>query len=550
MKDLLLLRKGKFILYIIACMLPIIDTLLMNLSFALIVGSIEKGQLDYFIKLLILSLSFSIFGALLFVISRFMRIRFMRDTILDIRTKAFDKIFKYSYRDFNKKSKDVYISNLINDINIFEQNFFLKLINVIYSSGYYVVSLIILAVINLRFAINIFIISIIVFLLSKTFQKRTIKLQEDISENNEKFTSNISNILGGLEILKLNSVEDKFLDNSLKTIDNVERKKLHYTIFIEGQSSFINFLSLLIYIGILIYAMNNVLSGFSLTRMILIVQLSNSCIWPIIQISPLINELKASSKIYTKIAQNEEGTEENEKEGKKFEFNTQIEVKNLKFSYEEKEVFKEASFKIEKGKKYLLKGASGSGKSTLIKLLSMIIDGYEGVIEVDSVNLKEIREESLNNNISFIYQDVFIFEDTIYNNITLFKDVTEEKVLEACKNAGLIDFIEEKELGLNDILLENGKNLSEGQRQRISIARALVKDVDLLFVDEATSSLNEELGRIIEDALLSLDSTVIAISHRYYEGITEKYDYILEINDGLIKQHNSQNYFNREVFAI
>src|SRR5690606_20487665 len=126
----------------------------------------------------------------------------------------------------------------------------------------------------------------------------------------------------------------------------------------------------------------------------------------------------------------------------------------------------------------------------------------------------------------------------------------QEKVLTACKGAGLMDLIEEKKNGLNEMLFENGKNLSGGQRQRISIATALGKDVDILFVDEATSSLNEELGRHIESTILSLDSTVVAISHRYYEGITENYDYVLEIRDGLVKQYKSEDYFAREVLAV
>lgn len=91
--------------------------------------------------------------------------------------------------------------------------------------------------------------------------------------------------------------------------------------------------------------------------------------------------------------------------------------------------------------------------------------------------------------------------------------------------------------------MENGKNLSGGERQRISIGRAIVKDSEILFVDEGTSSLDEELGRRVEDTILSIDSTVIAISHRYYEGISEKYDYVLEIKDGKIKQYNAEDYF-------
>lgn len=550
MKELLLERKGKFILYILACMLPIIDSLLMNMSFVLILGSIERGDINYFIKVMIMAICFSVLGSLLFITSRFMRISFMRDTILDVRLRAFDRIINYSYKEFNKRSKDVYISNLINDINIFEQNFFLKLINVIYSGGYYIVSLIILAFIDFKFTIGIFTVSVLVFFISKAFQNKTVKLQEDVSESNEKFTTNVSNTFNGLEILKLNRVEDKFLYNTLKSIDKVERKKLHYTVFTEGQSGFINYFGFLIMMGILVYAINSFMQGVSFTKILFLVQLSNGCIWPIVRIIPLFNELKASAKIYEKITGNGEETTTDNNRSKDFVFNSTIEVKDLKFDYDGKEIFKGATFTIEKGKKYLIKGPSGAGKSTLIKLLSMAIEDYEGTIMVDGVDYRNIKEESMNNNISFVYQDVFLFEDTIYNNITLFKEIPESKVLNACEGAGLMELIEEKENGLNEMLLENGKNLSGGQRQRISIARALVRDVDLLFIDEATSNLNEELGRLIENTILSLDATVVAISHRYYEGITEKYDYVLEIKDGLVNKYTSQDYFEREVLAI
>lgn len=543
MKELLLKRKSRFILYILACFIPVLDNTLVNLAMSMVIGSIQVGTMENFIRVCLISLGVTILGAIMYIISRFMRISFMRDTLLDVRLLAFDKILNSSYKEFSKKSKDSYISNLINDINIFESNFFLQLINVIFRGGVYVVSLTIIAFLDIKFAIGAFIISIILFFISNSFEKKTVKLQEEVSEYNENFGVDMSNTFNGLEILKLNSIEDQFLSKALKSITGLERKKFEFNIYTDGQRRIMEFLGFGFLIGSIVYLSTLIGKGVSLTKITYMVQLSNGCIWNITSILPLFNQLKSSAKIYDKITKsNGEDSVYIQKE-KDFIFKDEIDVKNLYFEYDGKEIFKNVSFKIEKGKKYLLKGASGAGKSTLIKLLSMIYDDYKGEITVDGLDYRDIKESSLNDKVSFIYQDVFLFEDTIYNNIALYKPYSEEKVQDSAKKAGLDGLLQKKENGIHEMLMENGKNLSGGERQRISIARAIVKDSEILFVDEGTSSLDEELGRKVEDTILSLDCTVIAISHRYYEGITEKYDYVLEIKNNQVNQYDSNEYF-------
>lgn len=543
MKELLFKRKSRFFLYILACFIPVVSDLLGNLSMSMLIGSIEIGTMEHFTKVAIFSLGIIVLVSLLYITSRFMRISFMRDTLLDVRLAAFDKILKSSYKNFSMKSKDSYISNLINDINLFESNFFLKLINVIFRGGMYVVSLIIITFMDYKFGIAAFLVSIILFFISKSFEKKTVSLQEDVSEYNEDFAVDMSNTFNGLEILKLNNIEDKFLSKSLNSITKLERKKFSYNVYTDSQRRIMEFLGFGFLIGSMVYLAVLIGEGVSLTKVVFMVQASNGCIWNITSILPLFNELKSSVNIYDKITKDTESTTTTVEKEKNFKFEDQIEVKNLYFDYEGKQIFKDVSFKIEKDKKYLLKGASGAGKSTLIKLLSMVYDDYEGEIIVDGIDYREIKENSLNNNIAFIYQDVFLFEDSIFNNIALFKPFSEEEVLNAAKISGLNTLLGKKEDGVYEMLMENGKNLSGGERQRISIARAVVKNCEILFADEGTSSLDEELGRTVEDTILSLDSTVIAISHRYYEGITEKYDYVLEIKDGRISQHNTNEYF-------
>lgn len=543
MKELLLKRKSRFVLYIFACFIPVFDKLLMDLSLSLLIGSVQVGRMEYFIRVSTISVGIVALGSILYIISRFLRISYMRDTLLDIRLLAFERILNLDYKEFNNKSKDSYISNLINDINIFENNFFLQLINLIFRGGVYLVSLTIIAFLDIRFAIISLLVSILLFYISRIFEEKTVRLQEEVSDKNEAFAVDMSNTFNGLEILKLNNVENRFLRKALGSITGLERRKLSYNIYSDTQRRIMEFLGFGFLTGSLVYVAVLMSGDVSLTRATLIVQLSNGCIWNITSILPLYNQLKSSVNIFNKITKGLEDNKSISKGDKEFSFEREIEVENLSFAYGDKEILKDVSFKIEKGKKYLIKGASGAGKTTLIKLLSMTYDDYKGRILVDDVDYKEIDEYTFNQKVSFIYQDVFLFEDTIYNNIALYKEYDDEKVLGAALKAGLDSLLEKKENGINEMLLENGKNLSGGERQRISIARAIVKDSEILFVDEGTSSLDEELGRLVEDTILSLDTTVIAISHRYYREISERYDYVLEIKDKRIDVYEADKYF-------
>ena len=549
MKELLLKRKKAFILYLIACFLPVVNQLMGSLGFALLLGTVQLQSMSAFYKAVLAAVLIVVVSSLLQLLSRFMRIRFMRDTLLDIRIQAFEKILSESYTNFSKKSKEVYVSNLINDINIFEQHFFHRLLNVIFRGGVYAFSIIILLFMDWVFALSIFAISLVVFFITKKFEKKTVALQSDVSTLNEGFMVKTGNTFNGLEILKLNNVEEKFLSQTMEAIEKVEKKRFHYTVFTEGQRSITNVLGFGIFIGMLMYLMGQGFSGVSITKITFMLQLGNGCVWPIGQVMPMFNELKASMKIYEKITKHDDDVTRTSDGDIPFKFESSIDVHDLTFRYDDKIVINHATFSLEKGKKYLLKGASGSGKSTLIKLLSKIYEAYDGEITIDGLNYHDLSSGTFNDNVSYIYQDVFLFEDSLRNNITLFKDIDELSVMEAVRKAGLDDLISERAEGLNMLVEENGKNLSGGQRQRISIARSIIKKSEILFADEATSSLNEALGRAVEETILSLESTVVSISHRYYEGVTDRYDYVLEIKNGQLMEYPSDVYF-REVVAV
>lgn len=547
MKELLMSRKKQFIIYIIACFFPVISQLVTNYAISSLIGTATEGNLEMFWQRLWIIFAILVAMAVLFISSRLMRIGFIRDVILDVRNLAFDKIQSLSFEGFNKKSKAIYMSHLINDINLFEENFFLKLINVIFSGGVYVASLIILAYYDVLFSLIILVTSILIFLIIKKLEGKTIAMQEKISESNENVTVEISNTFEGLSLLKLNRVEKTFLNKNLKSIDHLEKKKMNYQIFTESQRNVTRLLAMFIFIGILLYCLSLIDSGVPMSQITFMIILANGCIWPLEQMIPLLNELKGSLKIFNKITSVEDNISQYKLGVEKLSFNDSIELKDVSFSYEDQKILNHVNLKLEKNKKYLLKGASGAGKSTLMKLLSQTYYEYEGEITYDNMDLKMINARDYNNHVAFIYQDVFLFEDTMLNNLTLYRDIDQRKVEKAVSEAGLSDFIYDHPDKLNRELRENGQDLSGGQRQRVAIARALVKDVDIIFSDEATSSLNPELGAKVEKTILDLPCTVIAVSHRYYPGITEKYDGVIEIKNGKVQLYPIGDYFQKEV---
>lgn len=518
--------------------------------FSLIIGAIEKGDLAGYKTVVIITVISIVYTSVSFLVSRMLRIGYMRDTILDVRMQAFDKVINMTFKQFSKKSKEVYISNLINDINLFERKFFISLLNFLINGGLVVMCLFALLFIDYKVAIGMGAVAIILFVIARFFAHKTLELQKQVSTENEIFTTDISNTFNGIEILKLNNIEEKFLKKSLHSISRVEKKKLMSNVFTTMQRDIINFLGYFIMVAAMIYLSYAIRDGMSFAVAILVFQLCTMTCFSLIEAFPLWNVIKSSMEIHRKITGMDEAEEEEEEviEGtKEFRFQDKIQVKNLDFSYDDKVILEKANFTIEKGKKYLIKGVSGAGKSTLMKIISMIYDDYKGAIEVDGVDYKEISEKSFNSKVSFVYQDVFLFEDTIRNNISLYKDIPAEKIQEVIDVCGLNSVVEGKKAGIDEKLMENGKNLSGGQRQRISIARALAKNAEILFIDEGTSSLNEDLGRDIEKLILELENTVISISHRYYEDVTDQYDYVLEMKNGRVNQYPAKDYFGEVI---
>jgi ABC-type multidrug transport system fused ATPase/permease subunit len=262
----------------------------------------------------------------------------------------------------------------------------------------------------------------------------------------------------------------------------------------------------------------------------------NYVLGPLMQIPPIISKRNACKPLFDKISEMTKYEKEIDKEQVIFE--NSIKLENVDFSIENKKIINNINYSFEKNKSYAIVGPSGSGKTTLLNLLIGKLNNYQGSIKYDNKELNSISQDSLYEIISFIEQSVFVFDDTIINNITMFSKVDEQLLNEVIIKSGLDALINEK--GLNYKCGENGCNLSGGEKQRIAIARGLIKKSQIMFLDEITSALDNETSNTITNNVLQLnDITKIMITHRLEESVLRNFDEIIVMKNGRIHEQGT-----------
>jgi subfamily B ATP-binding cassette protein MsbA len=214
-----------------------------------------------------------------------------------------------------------------------------------------------------------------------------------------------------------------------------------------------------------------------------------------------------------------------------------IEFKNVSFEFQDKLILQNINFKIQSGDKIAFVGESGGGKSTILNLILRFYDVKSGEILINGINIKKYKIASLRNQISFLSQRVYIFNDTVLKNVAYGsneKDINKEKVILALKTAEAWDFVEKMEFGLNTVLNEFGTNLSGGQRQRIALARAFYKNSSLIILDEATSSLDNKIEKMVLNNIDKVLKNKILITVAHRQSAIQHSDKLIKFNNGQI----------------
>ena len=537
--------KLLFFTRVLTISLAALSVICFDFMMGFIVDIFSNGETEKFVPIILASIFLII---LLFVtecVDGYVMSSYIKNTVNYLRCDIFTKILNKDMKDFFLDNSGKYISILYNDIKIIEDSLLNNIFLVISSFISFIISLLFLFSISPSIVIFIVIFGILGFVIPNALSKKLIIEKNNYSHNLEEITSVTKDLFSGFEVIKgfnIGSKINTIFKNSSNTVESTKKKCSILESIIKGFS--LSF-SVTVYLGVLILGGYLMYKGeISVGTAIIIIQLSTHIVGPVKTSISLINQIKSVSLIADKIDEILYDSCEDIEEVSLPKFENSIEIKNLDFSYtNDRKALNNINLTFEKNKKYAIVGESGCGKSTLIKLLMRYYKDYNGDILIDNKDIHKIFSNDLYKNMSMIQQNVFMFDDSIKENIKLFANYSDEEVLSICDRSGLSNLISRLPNGINSLVGENGNKLSGGEKQRIAIARSLINNTKILILDESTSALDNETAYNLESSLLSInDLTLIVVTHKLIKNILLNYDEIIVMKDGMVIEKGSFDY--------
>jgi len=462
--------------------------------------------------------------------------RFLQRAMQQYRDYAFSRLTQKSLRSFSKEGTALYVSALTNDCTSIENNYLAATFTLIELLFCFLGALIMMLYYSPVMLVLAVALSFLPVAVSMTAGNRLTEQEKEISKKNERFVSIVNELLSGFPVIKSFRAEAQASRLFSQRNEQAEEAKKNKRRTEQLISLLANDAGIIAQMGIFLAGAWLAISGKGVTAgvVIVFVQLMNYILNPISQVPLLWSNRKAAIALMEKLSDALSENVREEGREKLNGFSEKIEVKDLTYGYEpESHVLKDLDVQFDAGKSYAIVGGSGSGKSTLLNLLMGSSSNYQGEICIDDVSIKNIESESLYQLMTSVQQNVFVFNDTIRNNVTMFHEFPDKEVTLALERSGLSEFIEKR--GEDFVCGENGANLSGGERQRISIARALLRKSPILLVDEATAALDAATARAVSFSILNLvGMTRIVVTHRLEEAILRRYDKILVMKNGTI----------------
>ncbi len=477
---------------------------------------------------------------------RCMKTWILTDARYSLKRDIFAALMNRSVADFDAGSSAEYMNELSNNLNQFE--------NVYWSNHLHLfeclISFIAAAAICISLQPLLLVLMLFLALLSMGVTRLTTspleKSMESFAESAKAYTGEIRDDFAGFRLIRSYGILPLILrkhDNKNRAMETANRQNINCRMVCAYAGNFVGLLS-----TVLVMAMASYFSlkgMFSVGMVIAFGHLIGQIISPIESMPSIVANFRASRPLEKRFRHllGENITSRNlliqtlsTKDAdipKANGFREEIILDKLSFRYEtlSREVLRNLSFRFRTGKHYAVIGKSGCGKSTLLSLLLGHYPNYSGSIRYDGVELRELTREYLGNTVAYVSQDTFLFQDTIQNNITLYhEEYTPQEIEAALEQAGLKELVDSLPEGLSAMVEENGKNFSGGEKQRFSLARALLRKSRVLLLDEFTANVDKETAEKIEEQVMGLkDCLIITVTHRLTPDMRSRYDGILDL---------------------
>ncbi|OON99990.1 MAG: hypothetical protein ATN35_09775 [Epulopiscium sp. Nele67-Bin004] len=553
-KNTNLFFKNNHLLFYLSCLMAIVVTVEM-LGFAYLLQQLldiaTQQDVEKFMPFVGKSGVFIIVLAVSNYVYIKLKCTFVKRALLQYKNETFNTLMQKNVGSFMKENTSAYVSTFTNDITNIETNYLNGTFSIIAMTTSFVGAVIMMFYYNLTLSLITCGLCLILIVVSSMAGKKLTPLVRNVSDKNEMFVNQIQDLLSGFSVIKNFQAEEegiKLFKEENQTLENAKFSMKLTEGNVQNMSMQTSYMIQIVMFLVGIYL--TITGQITVGVVIAFVQLMNNLMSPIQSLPVLFANRKAAIALVDKLVSYTESTDEETGTLVLEDVVDNISLSNITFGYEpDKTILHDINVNFEKGKKYAIVGGSGSGKSTMLNLLLKTHLSYKGEINFANKELKDITYDSLSQAISTVQQNVIVFNTNIKDNITMFKHYDDAVIEKAVQLSGLQRLVDEK--GYDYVCGENGVNLSGGEKQRISIARALLKNTSIMLMDEATSALDAETATSILNQILEIENLLsIVITHNLNKNILEKFDEIIVMQKGRIVEVGSfddlleqKNYF-------